>query len=55
MTIVQLRINNALPNKDKAKAFPEGGGPTSRAGFIEGNDQNGSLLECMQENPGVSL
>lgn len=43
------------PHKDKLKDRLEGRGPTSRAGFTEGNDLNGSVLGCMREPPGGPL
>lgn len=43
------------PHKDKLKDQLEGRGPTSRAGFTEGNDMNGSMLGCMREPPGGPL
>lgn len=56
LILVQLGINNLpQPRKDKLKDRLEGGGPTSRAGFTEGNDLNGSVLGCMQEPPGGPL
>lgn len=57
LILVQLGINTPppKPHKDKLKDRLEGRGPTSRAGFTEGNDMNGSMLKCMWESPGGPL
>lgn len=45
LILVQLGITPPpQPHKDKLKDRLEGGDTTSRAGFTEGNDLNGSVL-----------